>query len=150
MKTFVYKIQFNKNSFDLNDDYDRLSEHEKERISDLDAETFFDYEKDGNYTCFVVTTPLEMKKYVSILTSNLIICDCQDISKDVLKFKINLEEELKEQISTINSIKYSFFIDDIYEWIESNLDMDMVLDRISEVGMDSLSKVEKDFLKNFH
>lgn len=150
MKTCVYKIQFSKNSFDLSDDYDRLSEHEKERISDLDAETFFDYEKDGKYTCFVVTTPLEMKKYVSILTSNLIICDCQDISKDILKFDIRLDEELKDQISTLNSIKYSFFIDDIYDWIYSNLDMDMVLDRISEVGMESLSDVEKDFLKNFH
>ncbi len=150
MKTCVYKVQFNKNSFDLNDDYDRLSEHEKERISDLDAETFFDYEEEGNYTCFVVTTPVEMKKYISILTSNLIICECNDISLDVLKFNINLEEELKDQISTINSIKYSFFIDDIYDWIKSNLDMDMVLDRISEVGIESLSKVEKDFLKNFH
>jgi hypothetical protein len=150
MKTCVYKIQFDKNSFDLNDDYDRLSEVEKERISDLDAETFFDYEKDGNYTCFVITTPVEMKKYISILTNNLIICDYQDISSDVLKFKLNLEEELRDQISTINSIKYSFFIDDIYEWIESNLDMDMVLDRISEVGIDSLSKIEKDFLNNFH
>jgi hypothetical protein len=150
MKTCVYKIQFDKNSFDLNDDYDRLSEVEKERISDLDAETFFDYEKDGNYTCFVITTPVEMKKYISILTNNLIICDCRDISSDVLKFKLDLEEELRDQISTINSIKYSFFIDDIYEWIESNLDMDMVLDRISEVGIDSLSKIEKDFLNNFH
>ena len=150
MKTCVYKIQFDKNSFDLNDDYDRLSEVEKERISDLDAETFFDYEKDGNYTCFVITTPVEMKKYISILTNNLIICDCQDISSDVLKFKLDLEEELRDQISTINSIKYSFFIDDIFEWIESNLDMDMVLDRLSEVGIDSLSKIEKDFLNNFH
>jgi hypothetical protein len=120
MKTCVYKIQFDKNSFDLNDDDDRLSEVEKERISDLDAETFYDYEKDGNYTCFVITTPVEMKKYISILTNNLIICDCQDISSDVLKFKLDLEEELRDQISTINSIKYSFFIDDIYEWIKDN------------------------------
>lgn len=150
MRTCVYKIQFDKNSFDLNDDYDRLSEVEKERISDLDAESFFDYEKDGKYTCFVITSPVEMKKYISILTNNLIICDCQDISQDILKFRIDLEEELKEQISTINSIKYSFFIDDINDWITINLDMDMVLDRISEVGIESLTKIEKDFLNNFH
>ena len=150
MRTCVYKIQFDKNSFDLNDDYDRLSEVEKERISDLDAESFFDYEKDGKYTCFVITSPVEMKKYISILTNNLIICDCQDISQDILKFRIDLEEELKEQISTINSIKYSFFIGDIYDWVTINLDMDMVLDRISEVGIESLTKIEKDFLNNFH
>lgn len=30
-----------------------------------------------------------------------------------------------------------------------NLDIDIVLDRISEVGIDNLSQIEKDFLKNY-
>mgnify|MGYP000627723900 CR=1 FL=1 len=62
----------------------------------------------------------------------------------------HLEEELKDQISTINSIKYSFFIDDVDDWIFENLDIDMVLDRISEVGMESLTRIEKYYLNNFH
>ena len=40
MVNHVYKIKFGKSSFDLNEDYDRLSEHEKQKISDLDAESF--------------------------------------------------------------------------------------------------------------
>jgi hypothetical protein len=123
MNTHIYKIEFDRNSYNLNEDYERLSEYEKEKISDLDAESFFDFEKDDNYSCFVITTPIEIKKYTTILTNNLIMCDCQDISQDVLKFNINLEEELKEQISTINSIKYSFFIDDVDDWIFENLDI---------------------------
>lgn len=150
MNTHIYKIEFDRNSYNLNEDYERLSEYEKEKISDLDAESFFDFEKDDNYGCFVITTPIEIKKYTTILSNNLIMCDCQDISQDVLKFDINLEEELKEQISTINSIKYSFFIDDVDDWIFENLDIDMVLDRISEVGMESLTRIEKDYLNNFH
>ena len=40
-------------------------------------------------------------------------------------------------------------MDDLDEWIYDNLDIDIVLDRISDVGMESLKKVEKEFLKNY-
>ena len=53
-------------------------------------------------------------------------------------------------LSTTNSLKYSFFIDDLNDWISINLDIDTVLDRISEVGIDNLSLVEKKFLKNYN
>ena len=73
-----------------------------------------------------------------------------DLSNDILKFKIDLETELKPLLSTINSIKYSFFIDDINDWILQNLNIDDVLDRISELGtVEHLSEIEKEFLKNF-
>lgn len=150
MNTHIYKIEFDRSSYNLNEDYERLSDYEKEKITELDAESFFDFEKDEKYSCFVITTPVEIKKYTTILNNNLIMCDCVDISQDVLKFRISLEDELKEQISTINSIKYSFFIDDVDDWIFENLDIDMVLDRISEVGMESLTRIEKDYLNNFH
>jgi hypothetical protein len=91
-----------------------------------------------------------MKKYTSILSKNLIKFEFSDLTKDVISSKINLELELKPQLSTTNSIKYSFFIDDVNEWVYNNLEIDMILDRISEVGMDSLSQIEKDFLKNYN
>jgi hypothetical protein len=50
----------------------------------------------------------------------------------------------------LNSIKWSFFIDDLNEWIINNLDIDIVLDRISEVGIDSLTEIEKEFLKTYN
>lgn len=151
MGTCVYKIQFYKSSYQLNDEYERLSEHEKERISELDAEGFFDYNDDNdNYTVYVITTPLEIKQYLSILANNLVKYDLFDLSKDVLFNKIDLNEVLKDQINTTNSIKYSFFIDDVNGWVYQNLDMDTVLDRISEVGIDGLTDVEKDFLKMYN
>jgi hypothetical protein len=151
MKTGVYKIRYDQSSFQLNEEYDRLSEHEKEKIADLDAESFFDYQdyKD-RYVCYIITTPAEVKKYSSILSNNLIQHQIIDISEDILKFKINIEEELKPLLSTINSIKYSFFVYDLNEWILSNIDIDTVLDRISDVGIENLTKVEKDFLINYH
>lgn len=151
MLSCVYKITFGKNAFDLNEEYDRLSEYEKERISDLDAEAFFDCgDSKDRYVCYVITKPLEMKSYTSILNSNLIEHKFVDLSKDILSNKVDLEMELSHQLTTTNSIKYSYFIDELNEWIYKNLDMDTVLDRISESGMDSLKDVEKLFLNNYN
>ena len=66
--TKVYKIKFNKSSFELNDDYERLSDYEKDIISELNTESFFDYEDElDNYVCFVITTPTELDRYLKIL-----------------------------------------------------------------------------------
>jgi hypothetical protein len=151
MLSCVYRINFGKSSFDLNDEYDRLSDYEKEKISELDAESFFDCDDDNeNYVCYVITSPLEIKSYLGILSNNLIIVKCDNLSKDILRGKVNLEEELRPQLSTINSVKYSFFIDELNEWIYNNLDLDTVLDRISESGMKSLTDTERLFLSNLN
>jgi len=150
MSKRVYKINFTKSTYDLNDDYERLSDHEKERISELDADTFFDYDDDdGCYNCYVITSPQEIERYLKILTNNLIYNKCLDLSDDVLRGNINLAKDLKSMVTTTTTIKYSFFIDDVDEWILENLDIDIVLDRISEVGMNKLSSIEQKFLKKF-
>jgi hypothetical protein len=135
----------------LNEDYDRLSEHEKERISDLDCESFFDYEGyDDKYVCYIIAKGDEIQKYSQILFKNLIMHEVIDLSEDIIKFRIDVEYELRPLLSTMNSIKYSFFIDDLNDWIKENLEIDTVLDRISELGdIKKLSDVEKEFLKNF-
>jgi hypothetical protein len=152
MVTCVYKLKFSKSSFDLNDDYERLADYEKERISELDAEAYFDYDdEDDCYICFVITSPTEIENYLRILNGNLIYCSCSDLSDDILRSKIDISEELKPLVCATNQIKYGFFVDDVEEWIYNNLDIDTVLDRISEVGgVDSLTKIEKEFLETYH
>jgi len=148
--TKVYKIKFNKSSFELNDDYERLSDYEKDIISELNTESFFDYENEiGNYVCYVITTPTELDRYLKILRNNLIEHESSDLSKPVLKNEINLEL-LEGKLDSNNYFKYDFFMDDLESWIYDNLEIDIVLDRITEVGMDSLKDVEKNFLKNYN
>ena len=147
--TKVYKIKFNKSSFELNDDYERLSDYEKDIISELNTESFFDYENEiGNYVCYVITTPTELDRYLKILRNNLIEHEYFDLSKPVLKNEINLEL-LEDKLDSNNYFKYDFFMDDLESWIYDNLEIDIVLDRITEVGMNSLKDVEKNFLKNY-
>jgi len=149
MSSCVYKVVFNKSASELNDDYERLSDIEKERIAELGADSYFDYEDGDNYVCFLITTPLEIEKYFEILSNNFIEHKSINLSKDILNKKYDIVDDISEKVNPLNSIKCSFFIEDINYWISENLDIDLVLDRISEVGMDNLSQIEKDFLKNF-
>ena len=150
MNTYIYRIKFNKNSDELNYDYERLADYEKERISQLEADCFFDYDDDdGSYICFIVTNHIEIKAYISILNNNLISHTVKDLYKDALKCKVDLDIELKDKILTTNQIKFSIFMEGINEWILENLDIDTVLDRINEVGINKLRNVEKEFLNNY-
>jgi hypothetical protein len=149
MANRVYKIRYSKSSLELNEDYDNLSDYEKEQISELDAEGFFDYEDDNIYCCYVISTPVEVVKYSKILTNNLIQHEYLDLSQEILNNKIDIELELEDKLDEKNLFKYDFFLDDLEHWIYNNLEIDIVLDRITDVGMNSLKQVEKDFLKHY-
>ena len=149
MANRVYKIRYSKSSLELNEDYDNLSDYEKEQISELDAEGFFDYEDNNIYCCYVISTPVEVVKYSKILTNNLIQHEYLDLSQEILNNKIDIELELEHKLDEKNLFKYDFFLDDLEHWIYNNLEIDIVLDRITDVGINSLRQVEKDFLKHY-
>jgi hypothetical protein len=149
MSSHIYKIKFSKPSYQLNDDYDRLSEIEKEKISNIEAEAFFDMDEDDKYTFFIIVKPMELKAYLSVLNENFIPYDINDVSDDILKGKLDVESVII-QVNPLNSLRYSFFVDDLNDWLYDNLDMDIVLDRISSIGIESLRKVEKEFLNNYN
>ena len=149
MSSHIYKINFSKPSYQLNDDYDRLSEIEKEKISNIEAEAFFDMDEDDKYTFFIIVNPIELKAYLSVLNENFIPYDINDVSDDILKGKLDVESVII-QVNPLNSLRYSFFVDDLNDWLYDNLDMDIVLDRISSIGIESLRKVEKEFLNNYN
>lgn len=149
MANRIYKIRYSKSSLELNEDYDNLSDYEKEQISELDAEGFFDYEDNNIYCCYVISTPVEVVKYSKILTNNLIAHEYLDLSQEILNNKIDIEIELEDKLDEKNLYKYDFFLDDLEHWIYNNLEIDIVLDRITDVGINSLRQVEKDFLKHY-
>ena len=146
----VYKFNFSKSPFELNDDYDRLSDIDKEKIAEMDADSFIDYEENGNYAFFIIAEPTEVKKYTDVLDENLVWYNFSDLSEEILKGTFLVEDYISEVTISFNSMKYTFFIDDLNDWIYNNLDIDTILDRISSGGIDSLRKVEKQFLENYN
>jgi hypothetical protein len=147
--TCVYKIQFTKNSYDLNVEYDKLSEHEKESISSMLPDSYFEFNNDfEHYVIYIMLKPLDAKKYTKILDNNLINHSIIDISKDLLN-GMDFDKDLKKYVNGLNRFRWNNFNKKISEWIYDNLDMDIVLDRIGDVGIEGLNKIEKKFLDNY-
>jgi len=145
----IYHVKFFKSSLKLEDDYDQLSDIDKEKISDINSEAFFDFDDDDRYNFFIIVDKLEFISYIRILNDNLISFEINDISEDILKGKFDIDS-ISEYVSPINALRFSFFLDYLDEWVYSNLNIDIVLDRISEVGIRHLRKIEKEFLDNYN
>ena len=78
----VYKIVFNKSSFELDKDYERFSEQEKVTISSMNPDSFFDFNDKEHYTLYLIFSPLDIEKYSKILDNNLIKHTTEDVLKE--------------------------------------------------------------------
>jgi hypothetical protein len=149
METIVCLIKFFRSIEELNDDFDNLSEFDKGYIYDLNADSFFDYEdENSNYVTYVIAKSSEIARYISILKKYRIKYESTDLSLGILKHEVDLTY-LSNHIDVINLLKYEFFMDELDYWILENLEIDIVLDRIVEVGIEKLTDVEKRFLEKY-
>ena len=151
MKEKVYKVVFDKNSYELNIDYDKFTESEKEIISNILPNNYFEWNsKEDNYTIIMILNDHNITKYISILKRNNIKFKLINLSNDILENGIDLSKELVPHINIINSTKWSKFKSKIIQWNLEHLDIDIILDRINKVGsIDKLTQIEKQFLDNY-
>jgi hypothetical protein len=136
----VYKISF-KNSYQI------ISNADLERISNLDIESSFDYKIEDSFYFYVITSKIEINKYLKILNRNLITYTFEDISSLIIKNEYDFSY-LKEFITEENGLIYDIFMYDLNNWIYSKLDLDTILDIISSKGINSLRQVDRKFLKD--
>ena len=151
MKEKVYKVVFDKNSYELNIYYDKFTESEKEIISNILPNNYFEWNsKEDNYTIIMILNDHNITKYISILKRNNIKFKLINLSNDILENGIDLSKELVPHINIINSTKWSKFKSKIIQWNLEHLDIDIILDRINKVGsIDKLTQIEKQFLDNY-
>jgi hypothetical protein len=147
----IFKLKFNFCDEDLEDHFISFSEEDQDDIEDLVAETFFDFHDDNDhYNCIMISTQSDVETYRDILNSNQVYFKIYDLSDGVINNKIDIESDYRRYINSENFMEWEFFINGINRWMLSELEIDNVLDRISEVGMDKLTKIEKYFLKNYN
>ena len=148
MEESIYIIEFCRNSEDVLYDYEKFSDNDKKKMSNIDTSSSFDFDDEhGNYTCYILIQPSEFEKYKKVLDDNIIPYICTDISQNVIKNNINLEKRLIKYCYIYNENSHSNFIKRVNEWITSNLDLDLVLDMINEKGINSLRRVYRNFLE---
>ena len=147
----IYRIRFDKSSYELDKDYERFSEQENLAISSMNPDSFFDFNcADGKYSIYLVFSPLDLKKYIGILENNLIWHDIADLSDGIMLGDFSLEEEIRPYVNPLNRFRWNSYKKKLDEWIYQNLDIDFVLDRISRCGgVCNLRPVEKRFLNEF-
>jgi len=80
MKNRIYRIQFIKSSFDLNEDYETFNGQDKDAISGMLPSGYFEYNNfEGKYTLYIILKPTEADKYSKILDENLVVHSIRDI-----------------------------------------------------------------------
>ena len=146
----LYEIKFTKSSFDLDKDYERLSEHEKVDVAAMTPDSFFDFnDNESIYRLYLIFSPIQIERYSKILDNNLIDHTISNLSESILENKICFDSDLRPFVNALNRFKWNSFKVKVDDWIYENLDMDLVLDRIGQCGMDNLRPVEKKFLRNY-
>lgn len=151
MEDRIFKIEFNISDDYLDDCFSYFSDDDQCDIEELYADCFFDFhDKKDNYNCLMISNSEDIKTYYNILKKNSVYCKIIDLSDDILNNNINIENKYRNYITTENFLDWEFFIKGVKKWIIKELDIDFVLDRITKVGIDNLSKVEKYFLKTYN
>ena len=144
----LYQIDFFRTPYDVAFDYNGMSNDDKERLASLDINTSFDYEDEfNNYTILLLTTSTVIDKYKIILFNNIIPNIIKDISDNVISAKQNILDDIEKYRTKKNSTKLNQFKTKLENWIESNLNLDKILDMINENGMESLKPIHLKFLK---
>ncbi len=147
----VFKVDFTKNAYGLDQEYDSFKEEDKSVISNIKPMAFIDFNNQmtNGYVLYIIIENSVILEYISILDKYDIEYDINDISDMILDKSILLEDEFKNYLNNSNISIFTYFIDKLKEWSLTNLTIDHILDRINIVGIEGLDNSEKEFLKNY-
>jgi len=131
---FIYRIDTKLTKEQAEDIYDNLTHQE---IKDLESYKLvaYDVENNGMMTSYVVVNRYVLTRIILFLRQKDIDFDYEDISNNVLigvtKFKDTPIEK------------------EVIKFIEDNITVDNVLDKINQFGIDSLTDTDKKCLESF-
>jgi hypothetical protein len=97
---------------------------------------------DNDIDIFIACFESEKIKIIEkIFKENHVLIDSKDISEDIISFNFCKEVQL--------ILKNKYDRDIIENFIISNLELDLILDKICDGGMESLNSIERKFLVKF-
>jgi hypothetical protein len=108
-----------------------------------------DYIQKDNYSLFIISDEIGINNFKTFLEDNKIPYICDNISDDVLNGDIDVNEIIYSSLDEFNYEISDLFLEELEEWIYQNTTLDIILDKISEKGIDILSEKEKKYLENY-
>lgn len=131
----IYKVDLSLTPEQICSVENSMSKEEKCVFESLDVNTFDDVSEEGNVISYMIGPPDEFAIIFRYLRKYEIYFKHKDITSEVLLGEYDF------QGTTIE--KY------VNEFLEKNLTVDIVLDKISIKGLKSLNERDKIILKNF-
>ena len=149
MSQRIYLFEFHRRSAEVAWEYDNISDTDKEKVANLDVVANFDFDDEfGNYNFYSIMSELEKIRYENILNKNMINYFCKDISQLVLDNDLDILQKIQKYKNESNKTFFEKFSKNVIQWLEQNLELDVILDMINKKGLDSLKDIHKNFLKN--
>jgi len=145
----LFKLSFVESTEKVHDLHNGLSEYDKTTIAKLSVIATYEYYTDGVYLIFLLMKENEIETYENILEVNNISYICKDISMDVIYNTFDIESFLKNTYESVNFRDYYIFIEDVKRWIISELNVNLILDRINLYGMSNLRELDYTILNNY-
>lgn len=145
----IYLIEYCRDINFVTWEYQNLSDTDRIQVTNLKFRASIDFITEiGDYSMLVIAEENEFNKLKKILNGNYIHCFYKDITTKLLQNQTNIDKiTLKSKIE--NQDLFKLFEQKLEEWIIENLDLDVVLDMINDLGIENLREIDKKFLENY-
>ena len=126
----VYKISSNLTESENDKIYNNLSRENKKKISDLNEGVLNNdiFDEFGHMTSYMICDKEVIDFIVDIFCENEVKYKVEDITKLFLYGQVKIEDN------------------DFQNFLKENLDIDTILDKINEIGINSLTDLDKKIL----
>jgi hypothetical protein len=126
----VYKISSNLTESENDKIYNNLSRENKKKISELNEVILNNdvFDEFGHMTSYMVCEKDVIDFIVDLFHENEVKYKIEDITKLFLYGQVKIEDK------------------DFQDFLKENLDIDTILDKINEIGIESLSDLDKQIL----
>ena len=126
----VYKVSTNLTESESDKIYNSLSRENKKKISDLNEGVLNNdiFDKFGHMTSYMICNKEVVDFIVDLFHENKVKYKVEDITKLFLYGQVKIEDK------------------DFQNFLKENLDIDTILDKINEIGINSLTDLDKQIL----
>jgi hypothetical protein len=126
----VYKISTNLTESESDKIYNSLSRENKKKISDLNEGVLNNdiFDEFGHMTSYMICDKQVVDFIVDLFHVNKVKYKVEDITKLFLYGQVKIEDK------------------DFQNFLKENLDIDTILDKINEIGINSLTDLDKQIL----